>query len=482
MSRPFPDDPFLQGNYAPWPMEGEIYDLVVQGEIPRELNGTLYRNGSNPQFAPRGRYHWFDGDGMIHAFTLSDGKAHYRNRWVRTERFKLEREHGEALFSGLSDLSNTDERAQGVFPNAANTNIIYHAGRLLALWEGGPPYELDPSTLETIGLHDFHGQLQGAMTAHPKIDPETGELLFFGYSPFPPFLRYDVASADGDIIRSEAIDVPIPTMMHDFIATREHIIFMVFPATLRPENLTSGSPIRWEPELGTRIGVMPRDGGSDDVVWFETDPCFVFHPMNAYTENDRVIADVCQFRYLPLFNIEGEDPETNRPTLHRWTLDLQTQSMIIEKRDEQPSEFPRLDERYTGLPYRMGYTAGQAGAAPLSDGPFNTIVRYDHQYGRSDIHEFGPTSYSSEPIFVPRSTQSGEGEGFLLVGVYRQEENRSDVAILMLKILRENHWLSSNSLTASRMVFTVIGWRGFLWHRSPICTILLALNRLVTKD
>ena len=124
MSRPFPDDPFLKGNYAPWPMEGEAHDLVVQGKIPEELNGTLYRNGSNPQFSPRGRYHWFDGDGMIHAFTLGDGKAHYRNRWVRTERFKLEREAGEALFAGLSDLSNTDKRVEGVFPNAANTNII----------------------------------------------------------------------------------------------------------------------------------------------------------------------------------------------------------------------------------------------------------------------------------------------------------------------------------------------------------------------
>ena len=285
----------------PGPMEGEIHDPVVTGDIPTELNGTLYRNGSNPQFAPRGQYHWFDGDGMIHAFTLSAGKAHYRNRWVRTERFKLERRHGEALFAGLSDLSNTDERAQGVFPNAANTNIIFHAGRLLALWEGGPPYELEPSTLQTIGVYDFNGKLQGAMTAHPKVDPETGELLFFGYGPFPPYLRYTVVSADGDITRNEEIPLPVPTMMHDFIVTREHVIFMVFPATLRPENLASGSPVRWEPELGTRIGVMPRDGGSEDLVWFETDPCFVFHAMNAYTQGNTVSADVCQFRLLPLF-------------------------------------------------------------------------------------------------------------------------------------------------------------------------------------
>ena len=430
MSRPFPQDPFLQGNYAPWPMEGEIHDLVVKGAIPPELNGTLYRNGPNPQFAPRGRYHWFDGDGMIHALTLSEGRAHYRNRWVRTERFTLERQHGEALFAGLSDLSNTDERAQGVFPNAANTNIIFHAGRLLALWEGGPPYELDPSTLDTIGLYDFNGKLQSAMTAHPKVDPETGELLFFGYGPFPPYVRYAVASADGAMTRSEEIHVPVPTMMHDFIVTQEHVIFLCFPATLRPENLTSGSPIRWEPELGTRIGVMPRDGGSTDIVWFETGPCFVFHAMNAYTQGNTVIADVCQFRSLPLFHIDEENQQTNIPVLTRWSLDLASHSITMEQRDDQFSEFPRLDERYAGLPYRMGYAAGQGGASPLSDGPFNTVVQYDHANGQSHIHAFGPNNYSSEPIFVPRSAQSAEGEGFLLVDVYRKEENRSDVVIL----------------------------------------------------
>ena len=171
-----------------------MHDLVVEGEIPRELHGTLYRNGPNPQFAPRGKYHWFDGDGMIHALTIGDGKAHYRNRWVRTQGFQMEREAGESFFGGLANFANSDPRAEGIFPNAANTNIIGHGGKLLALWEAGPPHELDPHTLETIGPYDFDGQLLGPMTAHPKIDPETGELFFFGYSPFPPYLRYYVAS------------------------------------------------------------------------------------------------------------------------------------------------------------------------------------------------------------------------------------------------------------------------------------------------
>lgn len=432
MSKLFPDDPFLRGNYASWPMEGEIHDMVVEGEIPRALNGTLYRNGPNPQFAPRGRYHWFDGDGMIHAFTLRDGRVHYRNRWVRTERFKLEREAGEALFGGLNDMGATDPRFMGMMPNAANTNIITHAGKLLALWEAGPPHELDPRTLDTLGPYDFAGALVSPMTAHPKIDPETNELLFFGYSPFPPYLRYYVVSAEGKVVRSEGIEVPVPTMMHDFITTRDHVIFLVCPATFRMENLMNGSPIRWEPELGTKIGVMPRNGGSADVVWFEADPCFVFHPMNAYTKAGRVIADVCRYPRVPLFdgedNVEGLE-QASVAVLTRWTLDLAGGTVKEERLDDLPVEFPRLDPRYTGLRHRHGYMGGRVGT-PVPGGPFNAIVHYDFKTEARRLHDLGPTGFTSEPVFVPRSPQAREGEGCLLAVVYRQPENRSDLLIL----------------------------------------------------
>lgn len=436
MSRPFPDDRFLRGNYAPWPMEGEIHDLVVEGDIPKELHGTLYRNGPNPQFAPRGRYHWFDGDGMIHAFTLRDGKAHYRNRWVRTERFRLEREAGEALFGGLTDMGATDPRALGVLPNAANTNVIVHAGKLLALWEAGPPYALDPYSLETLGPYNFDGRLVGPMTAHPKYDPQSGELLFFGYSPFPPYLRYHVASADGTLVRSEEIDVPVPTMMHDFAVTQEHVIFMVFPATLRPENFASGMPIRWEPELGTRIGIMPRSGGNADVRWFETEPCYVFHPMNAYARGTQVIADVCRFDRLPLFDEGGSEGRFRPAYLTRWTFDLEKGTVTSEQRDDGFAEFPRLDERYTGQVYRYGYTAGRVGS-PTEAGLFNALFLYDHVTGKRRVHDFGPTAFPSEPVFVPRSSTAPEGDGFLLTVVYRAEENRSDLVILDADAIEE---------------------------------------------
>src|SRR5262245_18542055 len=169
-------NPFLQGNFAPWRLEGTADDLEVVGEIPRQLNGTFYRNGPNPAYEPRGLYHWFDGDGMIHAITLRDGRAEYRNRWVLNDGLKEEQASGEALYSGLLDVSPSE---QPRFKVTANTNIVFHAGKLLALVEAALPTRMAPASLDTIGLYDFDGRLSGPMTAHPKIDPETGEMMFF---------------------------------------------------------------------------------------------------------------------------------------------------------------------------------------------------------------------------------------------------------------------------------------------------------------
>jgi carotenoid cleavage dioxygenase len=411
-------------------MEGEARDLVVEGELPDALDGTFFRNGSNPQFAPRGRYHWFDGDGMIHALSLRGGKAHYRNRFVRTAKFLTERAAGEALFGGLADMTTTDPRVGQTPFNPANTNIVVHAGRLLALCEAGLPHELDPHTLETLGPYDFGGKLVGPMTAHPKLDPETGEMLFFGYSPLPPFLRYHVVDAKGRLVRSEEIDVPVATMMHDFIVTRDHVVFMVCPATFRLERMAEGgAPIAWEPELGTKLGVMPRSGASKDVVWFEADPCYVFHPMNAYTEDGRIVADVARYAKLPLFGAEADIDEESGARLTRWTLDLAGGSVKEARLDDLPLEFPRFDERHAGLRYRHGYAAGIVGENGGSAN-FNAIVHVDLESGRRRMHGLPGGSFVGEPIFVPRSESAPEGEGFLLALVYRAEEHRSDLLVL----------------------------------------------------
>jgi carotenoid cleavage dioxygenase-like enzyme len=282
-------------------MEGEIRDCVVTGEIPAELAGSYYRNGANPQFPQLPSYHIFDGDGMIHAFEFANGTCRYINRWVRTQRFDAERAAGERLFSGLTSGLPSDPRSNGVSANTANTNIVWHGDRLLALWEGGVPYALDPVSLETFGEFDFDGGLERpdgtpSFTAHPKIDPKTGELLFFGYNFSAPHLSYGTADATGRLTRWFDVEAPHASMLHDFVVTEKHIVFPVFPNVFGFENFAkNGSPFSWEPERGTSLGVMPRDGGNDDIVWLQTDACNAFHFLNGFDDAGRIVVDVCRF-------------------------------------------------------------------------------------------------------------------------------------------------------------------------------------------
>jgi carotenoid cleavage dioxygenase len=317
------------------------------------------------------------------------------------------------------------------------------------LVEGGlPPVELDPETLETRGVFDFEGKLRrpvdrgfakllgidpadgtdGVFTAHPKLDPESGEMLAFGYSAVPPFLTYIVIGADGKLRRHDPIDVPFASMMHDFITTREHVLFPIFPATLRPERMARGeSVLGWEPDLGTRIGVMPRNGGNADVQWFETDPCYVFHPVNGHSEGRRIVCEMAQYPRLPL-SLPGEAPGiVANASLVRWTLDLDAGTVKQEPQDDRVIEFPRFDERRTGLDYRYGFAG--SGALGAIHG-FNQLVRYDLQTGATAVHELGLRDAVGEPVFVPRNAAAPEGQGYLLALAWRGEENRSDVLIL----------------------------------------------------
>jgi carotenoid cleavage dioxygenase len=291
-------DPYLSGVYAPVATERDDVDLAVTGELPESLVGTYLRNGPNPMFEPKGRYHVFDGDGMVHGVTLADGRASYRNRWVRTDGLAAEIRAGRAIYGGMADGDfPTPEETGGGPPmkNVANTNVLRHAGRILCLWEAGPATEIDVD-LSTVGLYDFGGAYGGALTAHPKLDPVTGEMLAFGYSPFPPYLTYLIVASDGSLVRSVPIELPAPVMMHDFAITDRHAVFLDAPAVFDIAALAAGEPmLAWKPELGTRFGVVDRDGGGD-VTWVETDPCYVFHFLNAWSSTDgrTVTVDGCR--------------------------------------------------------------------------------------------------------------------------------------------------------------------------------------------
>jgi carotenoid cleavage dioxygenase len=425
---------FLQGNFAPWRMEGEARDLEVVGELPRDLHGTYYRNGPNPAFEPAGRYHWFDGDGMIHAICLENGRAHYRNRWVRSRGLAEERAAGRALYPGLLDLKPSEGLA---FKNTGNTNIVWHAGRLLALMEAALPTELRPGLLETLGEYDFAGRLVGPMTAHPKLDPATGELLFFGYSPFPPHLTYHVADRVGVLVRSEPIDLAWPTMMHDFAITERHVIFILCPMVFSFDDLERrGGVFSWEPDRGTRLGVMPRDGGNADVRWFATDPGYVFHPLNAYETGDEVVLDVCRYGRLGFMSRDqARDPRYDGDAaarLHRWRIDLGAGVVRAAALDEAMVEFPRCDERRTGRRHRYGYVAARRPqAADGSSMPvFDALMRYDLERGTAETRSFAAGCGVGEPLFIPRHAAAAEDDGYVVTLAYDQPENRSDFLVL----------------------------------------------------
>lgn len=436
MAQPYPsDNPFLRGAFEPIRMECDSADLVVEGELPADLEGTLYRIGPNPQYAPLGAYNPLQGDGMIHAFRLAGGRVSYRNRWVRTRQWRLERQAGRALFATGDPRDNDPSVAGEASQGAANTHIVAHAGRLLALEEGHPPIEIEPETLETLGPYDFGGRLPGAMTAHPKIDPLTGEMVFFANFPnrrFDGELALYVADAGGAIVEARPIAGPYPALAHDFAVTQAHLVFVVCPVTLSLERLRAGAPpLAWEPERGAWLGVAPR-AGDGAVRWFAAPTCMAWHMLNAHEEDGRLHIDLCQ-QAAPAFpDAEGRAaPDAAlRQYLTRWTVDLEGSAEVSARRlSEVVCEYPRMDERRSGLAYRYGFVAALGGPG-TGDPSHRALGRYDHRTGEMRLWRAGEGMAVSEPVFAPRRGASEEGVGHLLATVFDEARNASHLAIL----------------------------------------------------
>ncbi len=426
-----------RSNLAPIPMECDAPHLKIVGELPRELNGTLYRNGPNPQFEAPGA-HWFLGDGMLHAFRLENGRASYRNRWVRTPKWQAEHDAGRALFGGFGGRKLPDAPATSCIDSGvANTNIIFHGGRLLALEEGHLPTEIEPGTLNRLGYCDYGKRIAGPFTAHPKIDPVTGEMVFFGYNaagPLTPALSFGSVNASGAVTRFDRFEAPYASMVHDFIVTENHLLFPILPITGSMERAMRGKPAyAWEPEKGAYVGVMKRNGSPADLVWFRAESCYVFHVMNAWEEGDRIIADVMQFEEAPLFtHPDGSptDPAKSRARLCRWTFDLagNTDRFTQTYLDDITGEFPRIDDRRAGFRSAHGWYACANPDLPFV-GALCGIVHVDGKGSRLGNYLLPAGDTISEPVFVERGKDAAEGDGWLLAAVWRARENRSDLAV-----------------------------------------------------
>jgi len=409
-----PNTPWwLQGGYAPVYDELTVNDLPVRGRIPSELNGLYVRNGSNPQKADSP--HWFFGDGMLHGVRIENGRAlWYRNRYVRTYLYENQISFGDT----------TAPPVRG--NNQSNVSVVYHGGRLLTSGEVGFPYEVDPSDLSTVGVHSFDEKLNTSFTAHPKIDPVTGQLHFFGYWFVPPFLTYHVADREGRIVNSQDIAVQKSSMIHSFAITERDAIFWECPVLFDLQAALEGAdnPFRWTPEYGTRLGVMPLGGSAAQIRWVEIPNCYVFHEVNAYRDGDEIVVDVC--RHDRMF--DGEDLGQTNLTIRRWHI--ATAGPQLTFRDEIVSErqfeLPTHDRRFTGRKHRYGWFAATNYHPQTVDFAGTGLI--DYRTGQARSWDPGPTRHANEAFFVPGG--AGEGEGWLFTFVYDHAADASDLVIL----------------------------------------------------
>ncbi|WP_280200806.1 carotenoid oxygenase family protein [Nocardia cyriacigeorgica] len=441
---------YLDGNFAPVQQELTAFDLPVTGTIPDFLDGRYVRNGPNPigEVDPD-TYHWFMGDGMVHGVRLAEGNARwYRNRWVR-----------------VSDPANPRKHRAGIELFGANTNVIGHAGKTLALIEGGMAnYELDEE-LDTVGPCDFDGTLPGGYTAHPHRDPVTGELHaithFFGRG---DIVQYSVIDVRGRARR--IVDIPIRgvPMMHDFSLTEKYVVLydlpvtfdpgaaaaMTMPRPLRyptqlllsaligrvrvPDPITAmvgrrmrpndRLPARWNPAHPARVGLLPREGEAADIRWFDVSPCYVFHPLNAYDDGDTVVLDVV--RHPRMFVTDRNGPDEGPTTLDRWVVDPRAGAVRETRLDDRSQEFPRIDERLVGRKHRYGYTMEALGGGS----PAGALFKHDLLTGATIEKRLGPGIEPSEFSFVPSRPDAAEDEGVLMGYQYNAGTRRSDLLIL----------------------------------------------------
>src|ERR1700722_6536843 len=418
---------FLQGSFAPVTEESTAFDLPVTGTIPAGLTGRYLRNGPNPLGLDDPNYHWFLGAGMVHGVRLRDGKAEwYRNRWVRSK--------------AVAAARGEDGRGVPVHENmdfAANTHIIGHGGRTLATVEAGPlPYELTYD-LDTVGPCDFGGTLPGGLAAHTKIDHQTGELHAIAYYWAWDHVQHVIVDPAGTVRQTTDIPVTDGPMMHDFALTQRYVVLLDLPVTFSLTAVAAGRelPYVWNPEHRARVGLLPRAGG--DVRWFEVDPCWVFHCLNAYDdESGRVVVDLCQ--YNQSFDVSTLWAAHGPVTLDRWTIDPAAGQVTQQRIDDRGQEFPRVDDRIISRPHRYGYSAviGEVNRSISVGGDFsddafaNAILRHDLAAGTVQAREFGPDATVGEAVFAPSGPGSAEDDGYVLAFTHNPDRGASDLIIL----------------------------------------------------
>ncbi|EOA34904.1 hypothetical protein CARUB_v10019983mg [Capsella rubella] len=461
---------YLSSNFAPLRDETPpIKDLPVHGTLPGCLNGEFLRIGPNPKFVPLAGYHWFDGDGMIHGVRIKDGKAAYVSRYVKTSRLKQEEFFGAAKFTKIGDLKGVFGLLMTIMQlvrhklkvlddsygnGTANTSLIYHNGKLLALHESDKPYVIkvmEDGDLKTLGMIDYDKRLTHSFTAHPKVDPVTCEMFIFGYSYTPPYLTYRVISKDGTMHDPVTITISEPTMMHDFAITENYAIFMDLPMHIKPKEMVKEDKtvISYDPTKNARFGVLPRYAKNDLMIkWFELPNCFIAHNANAWEEDDEVVLITCRHDNPDINIFSGnakEKVEHCSRELYEIRFNMKTGSASQKKLSASPLELPKINEFYIGKKHRYVYGTVLDTTAVLK---VTGIIKFDLQAEAETgnkilqvggniegIYELGQGRSGSEAVYVPRGAAEEEDDGYLLFFVHDENTGKSCLKVIDAKTM-----------------------------------------------
>jgi len=396
------ENPYLQENYAPVTEQIDETNLEVIGQIPQDLSGLFVRNGPNPMNSPKpAKYHWFSGQGMLHGVRLDSGNAlWYRNRSVS---------------------------ANG---NSPNTHVISHAGKIYAIVEsGGVPVEID-AELGSLSDAPFQGTLKRGFTAHSKLDAATGELHGICYDFARGYcLQHIVVGKDDRVRQTQVIDLPGRPMVHDCAITENYVLILDLSITFNWVRLVRGYfPMAWNDKHQARIGLLNRKNTSAEIKWFDIDPCFIFHPVNAFEDAaGNVVFDA--MRYQRIFDQDWNGPFTESPPLlTRWQLDISKGTAAEQQLDDRPAEFPRIHPSLEGREHRFGYALGLGKSSVKPE--FSSIIKYDFTQNSSEVHELGADKMGAEPVFVPVEQAESEDQGYLLSYVFDRRDNKSSLLIL----------------------------------------------------
>ncbi len=422
MKAPEGGHPYLTGIHKPMTEEVTLANLQVDGEIPAQLDGRYLRIGPNPVTAPdEASYHWFVGDGMAHGIRITDGKAEwYRNRWIRSN----------AVSDGLGEDRKPGTRKPRT--DTANTNIVEIGGRTFAIVEaGGFPVELTDE-LETVAHNPFDGTLHNAFSAHPHLDPKTGEMHAICYdAPVMDTVWHVVIGKDGKVKREEPIAVAQGPSIHDCQITENHVLVFDLPATFSMKRMLAGFafPYDWNPDHKARVGLCPRNGSGADTIWCDVDTCYVYHAANAFeTDDGKVIVDVVVHESTYARTTFGPGGAWSR--LERWTVDPVTKKVDRKILNDRAQEFPRYDERLSTSDYRYIYSIALAGEPDQLDMAGNELFKHDLKTGDTAIRNFGDNRHPGEFVFVPRSAEADEDDGWLIGLVIDMNNETTELHIL----------------------------------------------------